>query len=133
MDPSPFNVTLAVAISGRSVTATVTFTNRGTVDAFLYEVNAIPEGRLEKNVFDIRREGQRVEYTGILAKRAQPTPEDFLTVKPGQTYTTVVPLHKFYAFPSGMGEYVARYEAFNQKPAGGVTKLVSNEVAFTLA
>lgn len=132
MATDSLDVRLTIGVAGREATATVVFTNPGPAEVLLWNVNACTGGQLENNLFEIYRGDQRVRYTGMLAKRGQPTLEEFIRLAPRQSVTSVVPLHSYYRFPGG-GDYRACYTAFNPYPnRDGFFPLQSNEVRFRL-
>ena len=61
-------------------------------------------------LFDVTRDGVPVAYTGMVAKRAAPTPKDYITLSPGERRDYVVDLAETYAF-NATGTYVVRYAA----------------------
>ena len=90
-----------------------------------------PADRLSEPLFDVTRDGERVEYLGPLVKRAAPTAADYLRLEPGATRSYDVDLSEAYSFATD-GVYAIRYRtAANELFAVGRAKvageLVSNE------
>ncbi len=77
-------------------------------------------------------------YVGALVKRATPTDEDFLVLKPGQRYTATFDLANYYAFTNG-GVYTVVYDVieaqllYGTDSNGGVTRLISNTLQLNVA
>jgi peptidyl-Lys metalloendopeptidase len=77
-------------------------------------------------------------YIGALVKRATPTDEDFLVLKPGQRYTATFDLANYYAFSNG-GVYTVVYDVNEAQMLhetgsnGGATRLVSNKLQLNVA
>ena len=67
-----------------------------------------PADGLTAPLFDVTRDGEPVAYTGILAKRAAPTPADYIALAPGEQRTYTVNLAQSYSFDT-TGTYVIRY------------------------
>lgn len=55
-------------------------------------------------IFDVIRDGQKVPYIGILAKRGDPTPESYVLLNPGEEITSEVNIAEAYDF-SALGLY----------------------------
>lgn len=56
------------------------------------------------DMFAVYQQGARVPYIGMLVKRGQPAPEHYLTIKPGESVSTVIDLAEGYAIRQ-LGEY----------------------------
>jgi hypothetical protein len=131
---SPLKVMLTIGVRDAQAIANVSFNNPTDADIFLWDVLGCPGGDLQNNLFEIYLRDQRVAYTGLLAKRAQPAAEEFLRIAPGRSHETSIPLHTYYRFHPGENSYRARYLAFNPFPdRAGFSLLTSNEVTFRLA
>ena len=50
----------------------------------------LPADELEANLLLVERDGVPVPYEGMLAKRSAPTPEDYVEILPGETFTVDV-------------------------------------------
>ena len=125
------SVHLTVSAHGR-VMAKLKFKNSSNRDVFLEKYNACAEQRVENNVFEIRTNGQLLDYTGILAKRRRPIPQDYIVIRPGETFETEVDLMKAYGFPKELREYVVVYSAVISYPDhDGIWMLKSNPVRFS--
>lgn len=85
----------------------VTVTNAGsrTVRIPKWQLPAAAEG---SELFQVRRDGQPVHYTGYLVKRPVPGPADFEVIRPGQQVRAVVDLAATYAMAEA-GEYAVDY------------------------
>jgi len=129
--PKGASVALAVHVSGPSVVATLVFENHSDGDVYLDRRNACAAGVIENDVFEIRAGRRRVSYLGALAKRRPPTPDDFIRLGAGQTFTTEVKLERAYGFLKGRHEYEARYVAIHQYPSRPLLELQSNPERFS--
>lgn len=56
---------------------------------------------LQNDIFSVRTSGHEVEYRGVMKKRAEPGPEDYVHVAPGASVEAVVDLSEGYAFAAG--------------------------------
>ncbi len=65
---------------------------------------------VEGNLFDVRRDGQPVDYTGRLYKRGLPQAEDYVRIPAGASLAADVELSGIYDM-SRTGEYAIRYQA----------------------
>ncbi len=126
-------VNLRIDIVGNRVQATLDFINRSSGTAFLEKINACVSRKIRNNVFEIRSQGTRIPYIGILAKRNPPGPEDFIGIAPGKEFVTAVFLDEAYDFLPGSHVYTARYSALHDYPdKDDYFELQSDEVTFTL-
>ena len=89
------------------VVAAVTITN-DSARTMVVPRWQIPGTRLEADLFQVTRDGQPVNYTGILVKRPAPTPADFVAIAPGQSISGSTELSRHYDMASG-GEYLVSY------------------------
>ncbi|MEO7796028.1 MAG: M35 family metallo-endopeptidase [Thermoanaerobaculia bacterium] len=89
------------------VVAMVTITNDSARTMVLPRWQ-VPGARLDANLFDVTRDGQAVDYLGILVKRPAPTPADFVAIAPGKSISARTELSRHYDMASG-GEYVVSY------------------------
>jgi len=69
-----------------------------------------PAEEVEEPIFSITRDGQPVRYLGAIYKRPAPTGADYITLKPGQSFTRTVNLADYYDF-SASGTYTVRFAA----------------------
>lgn len=130
---SAVSVRLEMHVSGSSVKAHLTFLNASSQDAFLEKSKAIVDGSLENNVFRITSAEKKLPYIGIMAKRGEPSPEDFLRLPPGQQFGTTVDLTMAYEFLPGTHNYRIYYTALHAYTDNkDFWALRSNEVLFTL-
>ncbi len=87
----------------------VTYQNRTQEDLYLLRWQTALYG-IEGNVFDVRRDGQAVEYTGRLYKRGLPQAEDYVRIPAAGSVAADVELSGAYDM-SRTGEYTIRYRA----------------------
>jgi peptidyl-Lys metalloendopeptidase len=113
------NANLEIKDSGRlmntsDVVATVSFTNTDAKPARMlsYLMKANQNGELEEHIFNVKRDGMEVKYTGMHVKRPAPTAADYTMIKPGQTVSYDVELSSSYGLQEA-GEYTFQYNAHN--------------------
>jgi len=85
----------------------VTYRNDSAEDLYLLRWQTALHG-VEANLFDVRRDGQPVAYTGRLYKRAAPRAEDYVRIPAGGSASAEVDLSGVYDM-SRTGEYAIRY------------------------
>lgn len=120
-------VRLNISVRQNQALARLEFTNPTSSDVFIEKYNACVDGEIENNVFQIQWDGHVVDYTGILAKRRRPLPEDYVKIPPGGTLTALVDLVRAYHFPAGSRIYDATYSAVISYPdREGIWTLTSN-------
>jgi hypothetical protein len=129
-------VKLDVTVSGREVTAKLTFLNHGQDGFPLEKFNTAPGGKMDKELFEVTTAAtprKEVRYVGITAKRPPSGPGDYVTLASGKSLSATVRLDQSYAFPPEGGAFVARYSVYNAMPDGELVQLVSNPVTFQVA
>jgi len=87
----------------------ITYRNDSPEDIYLVRWQTALNG-VEENLFDVRRDGQAVAYTGRLYKRATPRAEDYVRIPAGSSLSADVELSAVYDL-SRTGEYSIRYRA----------------------
>lgn len=107
---NPLRIGMAAASGSASdflgaVEVTVTNTSNKTVRVPKWQ---LPSDFIEAQVFNVSRDGQRVEYQGPLIKRGLPKAEDFAILGAGQSYRITVDLSSAYDL-SKTGQYVVTY------------------------
>lgn len=99
-----------------------------------------PVDGITHDMFLIERDGVEVAYTGMLVKRAEPRPEDYIEIAAGESLTAVFDPTSAYDMAM-TGEYTITYRtAFTDVLTGSVSKSMvasrseteSNTVAFHL-
>lgn len=78
-----------------------------------------PVDGLEEPLFFVTRDGEPVEYTGATYKRPPVTGNDYISLKSGESITSVISLGEYYDL-SASGQYevsyaVASYNLFDEK------------------
>jgi len=91
------------------VTVTVTFTNTSNSPQYVLKSHTPFEG-VEAPLFDVTRDGKKVRYMGIVAKRGAPSPSDYFLLKPGASQSVKVELSSLYDMAT-TGDYQIRYQA----------------------
>ncbi len=94
--------------SAQNVNVVLKYSNVGGDTMSIYKWY-LPEKELTDPLFEVTRDGERVEYVGPLVKRRVPTDEDAITLAPGMTLSTVVQLSSVYNMTQS-GNYVVQYK-----------------------
>ena len=105
----PLSVTLSVG-SGSKIQAHLHFRNVSVKSAHLYRPFVCGDGVLRDNLFYVSVGKQKMRYTGVLAKRAGPKPDDFVTLQPYKTLSCDCELNDAYLWLPGSRVYVIYYE-----------------------
>jgi hypothetical protein len=122
----PDTIILA-SVKSSDILVEVTIVNRGSSPFPLLRWNLPDDGRLTTNLFQVQRDGQVVEYKGLMVKRTV-TPSDFVKLRPGREYRANMSLTQGYEV-GPKGHYSIRYKASNQSLEGNeVISLASNVV-----
>lgn len=79
-----------------------------------------PVEDVEESLFKVTRDGAAVDYVGAHYKRLTPTGNDYLNLKPGESFTRTVDLSQYYDL-SATGTYELEYNY-------DVTALASNKI-----
>jgi len=130
---NPLRVAM-VAASGQSsflgaVEVEITNTSSRTVRMPAWQ---LPAQFLQANLFTVTRDGREVGYEGPMIKRGLPQAEDFVILRPGQTYRTSVDLSAFYDL-TRTGEYTVAFRTPLQHASlsGGEMLIASNGLPMT--
>jgi peptidyl-Lys metalloendopeptidase len=91
----------------------VTLTNTSSVPQYLLKWHT-PFGEIEESLFDVTRDGAKVAYEGMHAKRPAPTAADYYVIQPGKSYKATVELSQMYNM-SISGDYSIRYSTKSAK------------------
>ena len=124
---SALSVTLTVEKAGftasESVFVNVTISNTGKNPVKVLKWYT-PFEDVEEPLFTVTREGDAVDYVGAHFKRLAPTGNDYINLKPGESFTRTVDLGQFYDL-SGSGAYEIEYNY-------DATALSSNKVGVSV-
>ena len=94
---------------GASDDVFVRFTLHNSSSKDLYVLSwQTPLRGIKENIFDIRRDGQKVDYIGRLYKWATPAAEDFIRIPAGKSISARVELSSAYDITRS-GEYSIQY------------------------
>jgi peptidyl-Lys metalloendopeptidase len=63
--------------------------------------------------FQVVANAAKIQYVGEMAKRAEPKPEDFITLKPKQEVKGSFDISTSYRWLQNVTEYTIVYESFN--------------------
>jgi peptidyl-Lys metalloendopeptidase len=103
------SVTPAKAASSDDVMVNVTMTNTSSVPQYVLKYYT-PFNGIEESLFEVTRDGAKVQYLGAHYKRHEPKSSDYLLLKPGKSYKQNVELSALYDM-SISGDYKVRYNA----------------------
>ncbi len=124
---SALSVTLSIEKSDFSaseavlVNVTVSNTGKNPVKVLKWFT---PVEDVEESLFKVTRDGADVGYTGAIYKRLAPTGNDYLNLKPGESFTRTVDLGQYYDLAeTGAYEVEYNYET---------TALASNKVQISV-
>lgn len=115
-------VSLSVAqgefASGQDVLVTVTVSNTTKHSVRVLKWFTAVDG-VEEPLFAVTRDGNPVAYTGAIYKRPAATGKDYISLKSGESISSVVNLGEYYDF-SASGQYsvtyaVASFNLFDEK------------------
>ena len=104
--------------SGQEVLVTVNISNTTKHTIKILKWYTAADG-VEESLFAVSRDGQPVAYTGPIYKRPAATGKDYISLKSGESITSVVNLGDYYDLSQG-GSYevfyaVASFNMFNEK------------------
>lgn len=97
---------------GQRVSVRLTFRNTSNEDLYLLAYETPLRG-IERDIFVVELDGERMPYTGIVAFRAGPTKEDWIQLAPGTEISQVVDISAAYDTRRS-GTYTVRYKAVQQ-------------------
>lgn len=102
VEMAPVEVVLALhARQDGALVADLTFTNRAAHPYRLLKWLTFPTGRIDADRFDVRIDGHRAAYTGMMKKRRPPGPDDFGLLQPGYRISATVVLNGAYDLSQG--------------------------------
>jgi hypothetical protein len=105
------------------ITIRVTFTNTSNEDLYLLAYETPLRG-IERDIFLVELDGERMPYTGIVAFRAAPTKEDWIQLAPGTEISEVIDISAAYDTRRS-GTYTVRYNAVQQIHQGTLPSALS--------
>jgi hypothetical protein len=100
------------------LTVRLTFKNTSHEDLYLLAYETPLRG-IERDIFVVELDGERMPYTGIVAFRAGPTKEDWIQLAPGTEISAVIDISGAYDTRRS-GTYTVRYNAVQQIHQGVV-------------
>ncbi|MES2324472.1 MAG: M35 family metallo-endopeptidase [Pseudomonadota bacterium] len=112
------------AVLGKTdnVTMRVTITNSSSQPQLVLKWHT-PFAEVEEALFDVTRDGVKVDYQGAHYKRPAPTASDYYLLKPGASHTVKVELSDIYDM-SVTGQYSIRYNTKSLAMFGATEKAV---------
>jgi peptidyl-Lys metalloendopeptidase len=112
---------------GERVVVTVTLANESAADVYLLRWQT-PFAGVKGNLFDVRRDGEPVQYVGALVKFNHPRPGDYLLLRAGESRSVRVDLGRYYDI-SRTGEYSVQYRVALQDALRDATPTAVAELA----
>jgi peptidyl-Lys metalloendopeptidase len=106
VDVSPAKSVLA---SHEDVVVNVKITNNSGTDQYVLKWYT-PFSDVAEGLFDVYRDGVKVDYVGRHYKRAAPTAKDYVLLKAGKSYNQKIELSAMYDM-SVTGNYTVKYRA----------------------
>lgn len=103
------------------ITVRLTFKNTTNEDLYLLAYETPLRG-IERDIFVVELDGERMPYTGIAAFRAGPTKEDWIQLAPGTEISEVIDISGSYDTRRS-GTYTVRYNAVQQIHQGALPAL----------
>lgn len=125
---APQGVTASVAAEktalgkNDNVTMRLTLTNSSAQPQMILKWHTA-FGEIEESLFEVTRDGKKVEYLGAHYKRPAPKASDYYLLKPGASHTVKVELSDIYDM-SITGQYTIRYSAKSMNLFGTNEKTV---------
>lgn len=104
-----FGVVLAPVVGGKDSEIELSVTNRGDSSARFCDYHTPFEGFRNSFLRVLDSEGVKVRYNGMMAKRAAPTKEDYITLASDETKTIRFDVRDGYTLVAG--EYQVQFEA----------------------
>jgi hypothetical protein len=115
-DPAPAGTDLQAFLSApdqvtacEPISIVFSVTNQGESPLYLLTWYTPLEG-IAGNIFRVTREGQELDYLGILAMRGDPIPEQYITLEAGESASAQFDISEYYDF-SQPGQYQAAYRS----------------------
>lgn len=105
------------------ITVRLTFKNTSNEDVYLLAYETPLRG-IERDIFVVELDGERMPYTGIVAFRAAPTKEDWIQLAPGTEISEVIDISGAYD-TRRKGTYTVRYNAVQQIHQGTLPTALS--------
>lgn len=97
---------------GQRVTVRLTFKNTTHEDLYFLAYETPLRG-IERDIFVVELDGERMPYTGIVAFRAGPAKQDWVQLAPGSEISEVIDISSAYDTRRS-GTYTVRYKAVQQ-------------------
>jgi hypothetical protein len=120
-------VRVSVENKSRDLLVLVVMRNSGPSSFPLLKWNLPDDGNLTTNLFEVRRDGQRVEYRGLMVKRAV-TNRDYMLLRPGQDYAARIGSAQGYDI-GPKGHYTIQFRASNQSLDGSSVVELTSKVS----
>ncbi len=112
---------------GQRVTVRLTFKNTSDKDLYFLAYETALRG-IERDIFVVELDGERMPYTGIVAFRAGPTKEDWVQLAPGTEISEVIDISGAYDTRRS-GTYTVRYNSVQQIHQGVVPTVATQSLA----
>ena len=106
---SPFSLSMSCSCQPTSIDCKFDYTNNADEDYFLCKRLTPLEGIRNRFLKVTGRDGSKVPYSGILAKRGPVRKDEYTLVKPGKTLSVTIQLNHSYTFERN-GKYKIEYD-----------------------
>jgi len=93
----------------QNVNVILKYSNLGGDTMSIYKWSLPKNGQLFDPIFEVTRNGERVEYVGPLVKRRAPTVDDAIILTPGMALSTAIDLSSVYNMTQ-TGNYIIQYK-----------------------
>ncbi|MEO6173393.1 MAG: M35 family metallo-endopeptidase [Arenimonas sp.] len=108
---NPLRISVNAEASGTGlVQFKVTNTSKQTVKVPSWQ---LPSGALNSDLFEVYKDGQKVDYVGAMIKRGPISESDFISLRAGETKLVTADLTQVYDM-SQDGQYSIRFKSFLQ-------------------
>jgi len=119
--------------AGSEVTLHVSIANPGTTPTRVLKW-LIPSEGFTEPLFSVTRDGEAVDYIGMLVKRLPPSEADYITLKAGESLSRNLDLSDYYDLSaSGSGEEMWRCQRDTFALVEKISKIPSNHRALLIS
>ena len=123
---------LKVETIDNDIHAFVTFTNNSDRGVPILRWKLLMDDKITWSAFTITLDSKTVPYTGRTIKRGSPSKDDFFSLAPGASITSVIKIRDYYSI-GDPGEYDIAYFSYNHLPENNdVFEIRSNTVEYTV-
>ena len=108
---APVSVTMSCQKVETKVSCSFEYVNNAQKDLYLMKRDSPLEGEILSPYISVYFSGERLEYEGVFVHRDEPTIDDFVLLRAGETHATSIKLTDAYNFASmtSIGVYTIQY------------------------